>query len=80
MNDVINFLARIIGVADLPWQVRMYFGLLIGLVLLYVGTIFVPVFTSKADMSGVKTLQEWTMDALKIIIGAVVGVLSLPPH
>lgn len=86
MSDLISQLSRIIGTSDLPWFVRMSFGLLIGLVILYL----ILIFTTPKDLAGGKDLKAWVLDALKIVFGAVIGILSqaaglaqsttLPPH
>jgi hypothetical protein len=75
-HDFIGKLARLIGVADLPWPVRMFVGLLIGLVLLYVVTMFIPIFQPKVDATQLKHLQDWTMESMKVVIGAVVGIFA----
>lgn len=60
--------------ADLPWSVRMSFGLLIGVIALYTGILFLPHndITSKP----LEHLQEWTLDAIKAVFGAVVAILG----
>jgi hypothetical protein len=57
-SHVIGFLARLLGVADLPWPVRMYFGLLIGLVMLYVRHYFYSDFCTEGRYVGSENLTR----------------------
>jgi hypothetical protein len=74
-RDVIGQVARLIGTADLPWSVRMSFGLLIGVILLYIILLYVPHPTGD-NLKPFETFQDWVLDAIKAIFGAVVAILG----
>ena len=72
-SDIIGKAARLIGTADLPWSVRMSFGLLIGVILLYIALLYVP---PPRDIKTFQVFQDWVLDAIKAIFGAVVAILG----
>jgi hypothetical protein len=74
-RDIIGQAARLIGTADLPWSVRMSFGLLIGVILLYIILLYVP-HPAGDNLKPFETFQDWVLDAIKAIFGAVVAILG----
>ena len=72
-DAVVTILARIFGVADVPWAFRWGIGLMIGLLALY---LFLILHGTFSDAEGARELKAWVLDGLKITFGAVIGIIG----
>ena len=68
----IGYLGRLIGVSDVPWWFRWALGLIILMIISYIYMISHEFHNPE----GANKLQEWLLDAIKIVFGVLIGILS----